>query len=178
MKLKKISSLLIVVGTLLVFVTGCEVGINPLLFDGAPVVATWEFDQSGTSYTGSTIKDLVEILKDIKNSADSVKVFNITIQVENTGSTPAGTTVSGTATFNSTTVITLSGISLDSLAAERSIFLPLTGLSSNPAGVTELATAILHPTGTVTFGVSGTTSWSPLQIRITLRLYTQVYTHP
>ncbi len=83
--------------------TGCDVGINPLLFDGSPVSCRFRVDASGTSYSGSATISLNNILSKIDKHVDSAKVFNITMLIDSVTGTPL---VSGTGTIDGHTLLT------------------------------------------------------------------------
>ena len=161
---------------------GCDVGINPLLFDGSPLERDFTINTTQTSFSSSETIDLDSVAANISQDIDSVKVFNITVRIENAGTTPASTTFSGTASFEGNTLATLSGVSLTTLSTERSIF-NTTGITFNGAGVSALGNAIndaVHNSGgsphTRTFAISMTASDSPVNIIIHVKVYTQVYT--
>jgi hypothetical protein len=183
MKIRKQFFALLAAAVLLMVAPGCDVGVNPLLFDGTPAQAVFYVNTSGTSYSGSQNVNLNDIFDAIGDQIDSVKVFNITIQVDSTGSTPSGTTISGTGTVDGNTLVTLSSVSIASLTTEQSIFdTNFDGFTLGAAGVdalvSALGTAFADRDGdhTATFAVSGTSSGSPLQMKIIVRVYTQVYT--
>jgi len=165
--------------------SGCDLGVNPLLFDGTPVEAVFHVNTTGTSYNGSKTIDLRSIFDKVGNKIDSVSVFNITIQVDSTEDTPAGTTLTGTGTADGTTIVTMTNADITSLATEQSIFDPnFTAFTLNPDGVDALATKITNAFAdksvphNVNFEVSGSrsTSTGSLKMKIIVRVYTQVYT--
>lgn len=162
---------------------GCDVGINPLLFDGGTIHATYNINESGTHYSGSTTVELNDIVSEIDESADSVKVFNITVQI-NPDSTPAGTTVLGAAMFGADTVVRITNVKVSDLAAEQSIFASFPGITLKSSGVAALVAAInnamadpgnSHP---ATFSVDLTASSGPVVCTAHVRVYTQVFTKP
>jgi hypothetical protein len=174
---------LIALAVLVLASAGCDIGINPLLFDGSPLTATFPVNTSGTSYSGAETVNLMDALSDITDDVDSVDVINITIQAVNTGETPSGTSISGTAYFNETTLFTMDSLALSTLSSEQSIFsLPTSSITLNRPGVrvlrNEVKDIVRHPERAhiVTVGVSGSSTGSPLQLQISLRLYTQVFT--
>jgi hypothetical protein len=183
MKIQKQFFILLAVVVLMMVGPGCDVGVNPLLFDGTPAQAVFYVNTSGTSYSGSKDVNLNDIFDAIGDQIDSVKVFNITIQVDSTGSTPSGTTISGSGKVDGNNLVTMTSVDIATLAGEQSIFdTGFTGFTLGAAGVDALVSAV----GTafadrtvdhfVNFSVSGTSSGSPLQMKIIVRVYTQVYT--
>ncbi len=169
-----------VLSLMLVLLYGCDVGINPLLFDGSPLEAILTVTSTETSFMQSGEVNLSDAASDISQDIDSVKVFNVTIRVENTGGTAPLTTFSGNATFDGNTVATLTNVPLSTLANETSIF-NTTGISFNGTGVHALATAInaavsQHDGTLHSFSVTMTASESPVNIKIHVKVYTQVYT--
>ena len=172
----------------LAFIVGCDIGVNPLLFDGAPVDVTFDVNTTGNAYSGLTTVDLSEVFEKIGNEIDSVKIFNITVQVETTEVTPGTTILNGFASAGGNTIITLHDLPLSSVKTERSIFdTTITGFELNTAGVQSLVDAIRaasedrgnsHP---IDFAVAGTASnspGSPLQMKVHFKVYTQVFTEP
>ena len=165
--------------------SGCDLGVNPLLFDGTPVSAVFYVNTTGTSYSGSKTVNLNDIFDAVGNRIDSIKVFNITLQVDSTEGTPAGTTLTGTGTADDVTIVTMTNADITSLATEQSIFDPsFTAFTLNSDGVDALATKITNAFAdrsvphNVNFEVSGSrsTSTGSLKMKIIVRVYTQVYT--
>jgi len=162
------------------FLLGCDVGVNPLLFDGSPGQATFRIDESVTSsYSGSVGVDLEDILSAIDDEIDSVKVFNITLLIDSTEGTNSSTTFTGTTLVNSTVMLSMSNTPMSAFVSERSIFdNTIPGLTYN-SGIINTLHALLRdrPAPTVTVSFSGTSSPSgPLHFTAHLKLYTQVYT--
>ncbi len=164
---------------------GCELGTNPLLFDGSPVTVSFRVDEpSATILADSTSKDLEDV-KNIDKDIDSVKVFNITVQIDSiTGGTDSSTTLTGTVTLDHAyTLFTLDTVALSEFVTERSIFDNSLGnkFAYNSAGVNYLLDLIKNkpnPLPTVWIAVYGRADKSPLHFRVRLRLYTQIYTTP
>lgn len=173
---------LILVSVALIAALGvsCDLGINPLLFDGSPVTATYRVDATGNSYDTTITIDLHDILADIDKSIDSIKVFNITLQIDSTAGTAPGTTVTGEGYIDNLLLLSINGDSISRFATERSIFdTTSTGLSYADAGVAHLVAVLkMDPLPTVTLRARGTASTSNLHFTIKLRLYTQVFTPP
>lgn len=170
---------------------GCDVGVNPLLFDGSPLSAKFRIDAAGSSYGGSVTDSLHTILEDIEKNVDSIKVFNITLLIDSTSGTPAGNTISGIGGFSigsgaptGDTLLTLNNVSLSAFSSERSIFDPTlvaAGVIYNTAGITHLNAILKDPNtwpATITVGVLGSSSMSGLHFTAKVKIYTQVFTTP
>jgi hypothetical protein len=165
-----------------IIMMGCDVGVNPLIFDGSPLAASFVVNTPGTSYAGSNTLNMNDIVSDISKQIDSADVFNITLRVENSG-TPDGTTISGIGYFNGTVLINLANIPLSTFATEKSIFdKTIPGFTVNPAGFLALRSMVqdvsLHPDSshTATLSLNGYANQHPLQFTIHVKIYTQVYT--
>jgi hypothetical protein len=162
---------------------GCDVGINPLLFDGSPLQRDFTINTDGTSFADTGTIDLNTAIKNISKDIDSIRVFNITVRLENTGSTPAGAIFNGTASFEGTPFATMTNVSLSTLSTERSIF-NTTGLAFNSAGMSALTAALVDAVNNPdtphsrTFNVTASSSVGPVQLTIHLKVYTQVFTTP
>lgn len=171
-----------IVGLMLLFGTGCELGINPLLFDGRPITAEYRVDSRIGRLDGSQTINPQELLSGIENSVDSVKIINVTLQIDSiTDGTDPATTFSGSGSVDNIVLLTVSGAKLSDFSTERSIFSgSLAGLTYSAAGVSHII-SMLHqsplPTSAL-LAVSGTASTSNLHFTLRLKLYTQVYTRP
>jgi hypothetical protein len=182
MTFKKFLPLVVIVCSLPLVAFLCDVGMNPLLFDGSPLTAKFVISATDTSYADSKTIDLSTAISDIKKDIDSVNLINITIRIVNDGSTPAGTKISGVAGFNGTTFLTMTSVAIDSFSTERSIFRLPPGFSLSRPGVRQIVQAVRNVTrgqgpSTATVGVAGT-STHPLGVTVYLSLYTQVFTPP
>ena len=164
---------------------GCEFTNNPLLVEGAFVNAAFRVDQEGlppnSPFGASTTMRLGDVLEDISDVADSVKIYNISITVDSvTGSTSPASTISGSASIDGHSLFTLSNVPLSALSPEHSIFdtsVPGCGFSS--AGVQYLVQALRqNPPPTVTVTVFGNSSSTALHFSLRLKVYTQIYTTP
>ena len=161
--------------------SGCEVGVNPLLFDGSPVEASFPINTSSASFASEVNTDLGEVLKDISDEFDSVNVFNITLQIENTGNMVTTTSFDGSAAFNDSVLVSFTGIPLSRLLKEQSMF-RITGVTVNKRGILYLKRAIntaLRNPGTPSiakFTIAGNSSQTPVHITPIVRVYTQVFT--
>ncbi len=161
----------------------CEVGLYPLLFDGTPVTAEFRVDATGSAFDDSRTVDLEEIRRGIDKNIDSIKVFNISLQLDSTTGTNPSTTVTGAVLINEDTLIAVNGVPISDFATERSIFdSTITGgRAFRNAGVATLI-ALLRQLSQGTSGLTATvrafgiSSTSPLHFTIKLKLYTQVFT--
>jgi hypothetical protein len=182
-----IAKFLVLAAVLLIALVGvnCDLGINPLLFDGPPVTGTLRVDAVGSVFATVQVVDLGAVVKDVDKDIDSIKVYNITLQIDSTAGTNPSTTFSGSALVDGDSLLNVSGLPISAFATERSIFdATLTG---GPifveTGVAHLI-AILkaygetHTLPTITVVASGTASTSNLHFTIKVRLYTQLYLPP
>jgi hypothetical protein len=163
---------------------GCEVGVNPLLFDGSPLAASFTVNTTGTSYNGSTTLNLNDVVKDFSKSIDSTDVFNVTIRIEN-ASSPENTTISGIGQVDGNTLLQITNVPLSTFATEKSVFdKSITGFNVDASGFLALRTLVKNALQqpdmphTATLSLSGTASQSPLQFTIYVKIYTQLYTNP
>jgi hypothetical protein len=164
--------------------SSCDVGLYPLLFDGTPVTAEFRVDQpSSTSFDVSRTVDLDHIRSGIDKSIDSIKVFNVSLQIDSTTGTNPSTTVTGAVLINGDTLIGVNGVPISDFAGERSIFdSTITGgrVFKNAGVATLIALVKQLSQGTsgltATLHALGNASSSPLHFTIKLKLYTQVFT--
>ena len=159
--------------------TSCDLGINPLLFDGSPVTAKFRVDKTGSSYDTTVTIDLQSIIADLDKEIDSIKVFNITLQIDSTAGTTAGTTVTGTASIDGFGLLGVSAAPISQFATERSIF--DSTLTGGPifvsAGVSHLVGLLgTSPLPTITLHSLGAASTTNIHFTVKLKLYTQVFT--
>ncbi len=177
MKMKLLPLALLVISSALI--ASCDLGVNPLLFDGSPATASFRVDETLTaSYDESAAVDLEDIRTNIDANIDSVKVFNITLQIDSSAGTNPATTVSGSALIDGNPLLTLSGTAISQFASERSIFdTTITGGPIyNNSGVQHLINVLSQrPLPTVTLRAFGSASGLPLHFTIRLRLYTQIF---
>ncbi|HYQ85954.1 MAG TPA: hypothetical protein VES59_01795 [Bacteroidota bacterium] len=162
----------------------CQVGLYPLLFDGAPITATFRADvTTGTAFDDSRTVDLEEIRRGIDKRIDSIKVFNVSLQIDSTAGTNPSTTLTGAVLINGDTLIRVNGVPISDFATERSIFdSTITGgrvfKNKGVATLIALLKQLTQGTGglTATVHALGNASSSPLHFTIKLKLYTQVFT--
>jgi len=166
------------------FLVGCDVGINPLLFDGTPVEASYCVEvTSGTTISPiSKTVNLEDILSSIEKDIDSVKIYNITLLVDSTTGTAPGVDFTDSLYMGSTKVFSMNGTPLTAFTTERSIFDPsITGLQFGSTIVSTLTSYIdpkNRPAPTVTLTFAGSASNQPLLFTVHLKIYAQVYTKP
>ncbi len=179
-----VAALLLVAGTL---ITGCDVGTNPLLFDGSPLTAKLRVESSvGTAFDESASIKVADVLSSVDKAVDSVKVFNITLKIDSlTDGTMDTTKVSGTGQVDGHLLFTINNVPLSAFASERSIFdstIP-GGPIFDADGVSHLLD-LLHqlqagtPPASITVRASGSASSSTLHFNVKVSLYTQIYTTP
>src|ERR1043166_8524460 len=73
----------------------CDLGINPLLFDGPPLTGTLRVDAVGSVFATVEAVDLGGLASEVDKGIDSIKVYNITLQIDSTAGTNPATTFSG-----------------------------------------------------------------------------------
>jgi hypothetical protein len=170
---------------------GCDVGVNPLLFDGSPLGANVRVDTGGNLFGGSATDSLHKILNDIEKSVDSIKIFNITLLIDSTSGTNSANTISGNGAFSvnpislsGDTLMTFTNVDIKNFSRERSIFDPAlvaAGVKYNVNGITHLNAILKNPgtwPSTITVGVLGNSSMNGLHFNLKVKLYTQVFTTP
>jgi hypothetical protein len=159
---------------------GCEIGTNPVILDGSPVSVTIRVDGTTNMYGATQSVNLEEVLAGVDKDVDSIKIFNITMLIDSTQGTPAGTRLTAGIGINTDTLVTMIGTPIGTFISERTIFDPTlksAGLSYNSGVVT-----ILHgflqqnPRPTVTLQFGAIADQTPLHFTFHFRLYTQVFT--
>jgi hypothetical protein len=171
--------------SLVLLMAGCDVGTNPLIFDGTPAEATFEITSVGSVFPPITyIVDLQSVLSDINDYVDSIKVYNISMKIENLGGT--NSTISGNLTINKVgdptihQFVSLNGTPISAFATEKSIFDPslaASGFTYSPT-VVPLLNGFLkdNPKPTVDVVASGTSTAGHYIIHV--KVYSQVFTTP
>ena len=165
----------------LMMLGGCDVGVNPLIFDGTPVKAVISVETNETSFDHSSVINLNTVLQDIDDVVDSISVFNITMQVANRVSPAANTAFSGSILINNVQLISVNNLTLADFAQERSVFDQGLGnnVTVNPAGLQMLQGVLAQsPMPTVGVRATGQAGSGPLDFDLVVALYTQVYTTP
>jgi hypothetical protein len=167
-------------GVTLLLLPGCEIGTNPLIVDGSPLTATLRVDGNANMYGTTETVNLEDVLAGIDKDVDSIKIFNITLLIDSTAGTPAGTTLTGGIGVNTDTLVLMMGTPITAFSSERTIFDPTlknAGFSYNNGVVT-----ILHgflqqnPRPTITLLFGAITNKTPIHFTFHFRLYTQVFT--
>ena len=164
-----------------VLLGGCDVGINPLIFDGTPVEATFEINSLASTFPPVVYSvNLQDVLSQIDDAVDSIKVYNITLHVENSGTNSPS--VTGDITLNGAMFVSLNGTPISAFAHERSIFdagLQGQGFTYSPTIVPTINGYLREePKPTLTVVASGSANQSPLNFTIRVKLYTQVFLKP
>jgi hypothetical protein len=158
---------------------GCDIAINPLLFNGSPITAEFVIDEQVTTYNETDQIRLSNILSSISEKVDSIKVFNVTLRIEPMTGTPANLTVSGSLSIDNQGMVVLSNLPVSMYQNEQSIFdFGVTQyLTVDPGMIAFLNSLLAQSTlPAVTVNVSGQASETPVRLRIFITLYTQVYT--
>ena len=169
-------------GILATIIAGCDIGINPLIFDGSVTGKTFYVNTTGTSFDEGASFDLSS-LKDLTDQTiDSLKFYNLTILIDSATGTPS---ISGSIVVDSVngvpasdTIVTLTNVPITDFSSERSIFDPtLAGVTYNASAVAILkgyfnSGAVIH------VRASGSSSSSPLVFDIHVKIYGQVFTKP
>jgi len=169
----------LLLGIVLLALQGCEIGTNPLIVDGSPVIATLRVDGNAAMYGAVEAVNLEDVLSGIDKDVDSVKIFNITLTIDSTQGTPAGTTLTGGIGVNADTLVLMMNTPISAFSTERTIFDPTlknAGFSYNNGVIT-----ILHgflqqnPRPTVSLAFGAIASNTPLHFTFHFRMYTQVF---
>jgi hypothetical protein len=163
----------------------CDIGINPLLFDGPPVTGTFRVDAAVPAYATIQAVDLRDVFAGLDKEVDSIKVYNVTLQIDSTAGTNPSTTITGSVLIDGDSLLSVSGASIAEFATERSIFdATLTGgpiyVQSGVDHLIELLKEYKSSPGDllVTVVASGTASTSNLHFTMKLRVYTQLFLPP
>lgn len=166
-------------GIFLLLLPGCEIGTNPVILDGSPISATFRVDGNANMYGATQTVNLEDALAGVDKDVDSIKIFNITLQIDSTAGTPAGTTLTGGIGLNNDTLIIMRGTPLSAFSTERTIFDPTLknlGFSYNSNVVTILHGLLQqNPLPTIVLEAGAITNQSPLHFTFHFRLYTQVF---
>ncbi len=167
------------------FLSGCDFGVNPLIFDTTIAARALRVDTTATVFIAGDTLDLQEVRNAVKDEIDSVKFYNLTIRVDSTAGTPAGVTLRGAIAINDGgtvhTLATLDGVPLSAFAKEVSIFdkslWPKWAYDNG--GVGYMLTVLRRPNPpTVTIAAVGTSSTAPLHFTVHAKVYAQIFTKP
>jgi hypothetical protein len=180
--MKKIYTLCVTIVAMVLLFGGCDVGINPLIFDGTVAALSIRIEtQAGeASYNVVSAVNLGIILDAVEEVVDSVTFYNLTLKVDNLVGTPATTALTGTVALQGTTLLQLNGVQLSAFSSERSIFDPsLQGVTVNLAGINLLKNLLAqNPLPVISVALNGSASNSPLNFTVHTKIYTQIYTTP
>jgi len=172
---------LIVVMISLFMFTGCDVSVNPLVFDGTPISARLEVDTEETSFEYSQTVDLNWALEGTDDMVDSISVFNVTLSFENVESPSSDTPFTGNIFVDDVNLINVTGLTIGDFGNERSLFASdiQESVTINAEGMELLAGKLKQtPLPAIDVKVSGETEQGPLRFDVRVSLYTQVYTSP
>ncbi len=165
--------------------SGCEFTNSPLLVEGAFVNSAFRVDQDGlpanTPFGTVATVHLNDVLQNVNNVADSIKIYNISVTIDSvTGATATSTPISGIASIDGNPLFSLNNVALSALHTEHSIFDPsIAGCTFNAIGVQYLVHSLRqNPPPNVTVAVLGSSSASALHFTLHVKIYTQIYTSP
>jgi hypothetical protein len=161
----------------------CDVGVNPLLFDGSPLTAKITVNSGSQIFADSVTVNVADAVSAIDKDIDSVNLFNITLRIVRIGNAPADNLLSGDATFNGSKFLSLSNVGVDAFSTDQSVFHLPSGVTMNRQGMRQIVRAIWaasrHQTSdSAVVKIAGTSTKSPNNYTIYLNLYTQVFTPP
>jgi len=163
-----------------IYVSGCELTKLPLVLDSSisgtiPVNITTPVSQYNDS-----IQINVSKLKEVTGETiDSLKLYNITLTVENLS--PSNASISGNITVDGNQLLILNNMNLSQFNKERSIFdKNLTGFQYSYAGVKYLMDAIKQITTTqspkdITIKLSTGSVSNPISFILKVKIYAQVF---
>lgn len=169
-------------------IAGCEVGINPLVIDGAAVSDPVRVDIDAPfppAILANTNVDLEDVLSDL-GEADSIRLYNLTLLTTNTTTDPA-TRVNGSIRIRAAgsarqdTLAVFNGVLLSDFLMERSLFdKTLSGFSVHPQGIAVLVSSLRspRPLPMLTIYVDAIADHSSLHLTLHLKVYAQVFTMP
>lgn len=176
---------LCVAAVAMLFLVGCEFTNSPLLVEGAFVNAAFRVDQEGlpanTPFGTASVVRLSDLLADVSEVADSIKIYNITVTIDSiTGSTSSASPISGSASIDGRTFFSLSNVPMSALGQEHSIFdASVPGCTFGAAGVQYLIQSLRqHPPPDVVVSVLGSSGATALHFTMRVKFYTQIYTTP
>jgi hypothetical protein len=178
--MKTIGILIIVLLFFTLTAADCEIGTNPLIFDGATAVFEFNIKTDTTHYSGEAEIDLAEILEDIDADIERISLFDMTLEIDRLRDTAPTVTIAGSIFVDGRMLISMSATQLGTFAAERSVFDPqLTSIAVNASTVEYLHTILNGGFPSFVVGSArGTGSVEEMEFRAQLRLYTQVHTNP
>lgn len=168
----------------LFLVTGCELGMNPFIFDGTvtsdPVWVNSSFPVIGVQQSIDLSDARLNAQQGSDPQIDSVKFYNLLLMFDSTGGTPAGTSLTGILMINTDTLATLTNVPVIAFNPERSIFdQSLPGWRYNNAGVQFLMQTLRNPNPPpVMFTFGAIASNTPISFRARVKVHAQVFTSP
>jgi hypothetical protein len=157
---------------------------NPLILDGTTIDVVYVINtgENETTFDESDTTDLQEILDDLEDDAETISVYNITLQVHSLVDTPSSTSFTGTMTINGIQILSVNNMALSTFATERTIFdssLQAQGASVNQAGIDYLLSLLeSQPLPVVVARFVGSCSRDKVRFTIEAKIYTQVFTRP
>ncbi len=157
---------------------GCEIGTNPVVLDGAPITASLRVDVPNNVLYDSLPVNLGDAMSGIDNEVDSIRIYNVTLLIDSTGTSDSGIIARGGFKLNNDTVLTLVDNPLSAFATERSIFDPRLknlGFTYDPTMILKLQQYLRQkpqPVVQIAFGILST---SPIHFTAHLKIYTQVF---
>lgn len=163
---------------------GCELGVHPLVFDGTatsdPVWVNTPFQIVAAQQTVNLADARFSDQHGSSFQVDSVRFYNLSVLIDSSQGTPAGTTLTGILKINNDTLATMFNVPLAAFTPERSIFdRSLAGWRFSDAGVRVLIQALRNPNPpSVTFSFGAFASNSPISFRARIKVHAQVYTNP
>ncbi len=180
--MKRIVGKVIVAAVILVFLgAGCDVSVNPLVFEGTPVSAHIEIDTELTSFDHSTSVELNTALAGIDEVVDSLTLYDITFKVENLESPSLDTPFNGYLYIDDEKLVDIEGLTLRDFETEQSLFAEkLTDyVTTNISTLAMLGDKLTRtPFPTVNIKAAGDADQGPLKFVLRVTMYSQVYTTP
>jgi hypothetical protein len=165
---------------LILLIPGCEVGMNPVIFDGSAATARFPVDADIPFFLppAFSVEDSVDIggIYDGVEEVDSIRFYNLTFIAEG-DSAALAVRVSGTIEVDGTPFLVFDDVPLSAFSPERSIFNPVAGFAYDPAGVSVIRQALAPGSANTTLNLAGDFQASSRSLHFTLqaKLYTQVF---
>ncbi len=160
---------------------GCDVSVNPLVFDGSPISTRIEIDTEQNTFEYSNSINLNAAVVDFDDVVDSISVYNVTLKVENRLSPSAETPFNAYLYIDDVKLADINGLTFAAFESEQSLFTDelLEYITINLNSVESLSTKLAQsPLPTVNVKVAGNVEEGPLTFDLLVTLYTQVYTTP
>jgi hypothetical protein len=178
--MKSLNVFIFVILFLVCTAADCEIGTNPLIFDGATAEMDFDIKTDTTHYSDAAEVDLSDILEDVDLEIERISIFDMTIEVDRLKNTAPSVTIAGTISIDGMVLISMTATPLSAFANERSVFDPsLTTISVNTATVEYIKSILNSGNPPVVIGrARGTGSVQEMEFRARLRIYTQVHANP